>query len=176
MLPFKRILLPVDFSERCSEAGAYAIAMARHFKADLTLLHAVDAAPLGYYGMNPAMATAVTYAETMRERRRKDLNSFLEDELLNLPVKRVIEQGDPARIITGYALANAMQLIMMPTHGHGCFRRLLLGSVTAKVLHDVECPVWTSAHLEEGKSPKTPDYRSVLCAVDTTPATVSLIR
>ena len=28
-------------------------------------------------------------------------------------------------------------------------RRLLLGSVTAKILHDAECPVWTAAHVDE---------------------------
>jgi nucleotide-binding universal stress UspA family protein len=39
-------------------------------------------------------------------------------------------------------------MIMMPTHGMGTFRRLILGSVTAKVLHDAECPVWTDAHIE----------------------------
>ncbi len=37
----------------------------------------------------------------------------------------------------------------MPTHGYGPFRRFILGSVTAKVLHDADCPVWTGVHLEE---------------------------
>jgi nucleotide-binding universal stress UspA family protein len=176
MLPFKRILFPVDFSERCSEAGAYVAAIAKHFKAQLTLLHAIDAAPLGYYGLDPAMATAAAYAEMMSERRREELNSFLKDELLNLPVKRVVEHGDAAAIITEYARANAIQLIMMPTHGYGPFRRFLLGSVTAKVLHDSECPVWTSAHLEAEQEPKTAGYWNVLCAVDMTTESVSLIR
>ncbi len=36
-----------------------------------------------------------------------------------------------------------LDLIMMPTHGGRHFRSLLIGSVTAKVLHDVRCPVWT---------------------------------
>jgi hypothetical protein len=44
-------------------------------------------------------------------------------------------------------------LIMMPTYGMGSFRRHLIGSVTAKVLHDVACPVWTAAHVETQRAP-----------------------
>ena len=64
---------------------------------------------------------------------------------------------------------------MMPTHGYGPFRRFLLGSVTAKVLHDVKCPVWTSAHVPD--TPKPPlGYHSVLCALDLTSKSVPLIQ
>jgi nucleotide-binding universal stress UspA family protein len=53
---------------------------------------------------------------------------------------------------------------MMPTHGLGIFRNMLLGSVTSKVLHDARCPVWTATHAEEQRSPAEP--RNILCAVD----------
>ncbi len=43
---------------------------------------------------------------------------------------------------------------MMPSHGH-TFNQFLLGSVTAKVLHGSECPVWTGAHVEEPEGPPT---------------------
>jgi nucleotide-binding universal stress UspA family protein len=56
---------------------------------------------------------------------------------------------------------------MMPTHGHGPFRALLLGSVTAKVLHDVHCPVWTGVHAEQMTSRSPDRWKRVLCAVDT---------
>jgi hypothetical protein len=45
--------------------------------------------------------------------------------------------GDPAHAITDFVASNKVDLVMMPTHGYGPFRQLLLGSVTAKVLHDV---------------------------------------
>jgi nucleotide-binding universal stress UspA family protein len=57
---------------------------------------------------------------------------------------------------------------MMPTHGHGAFYRLLLGSVTAKVLHEIDCPVWTGVHLEE-PPPREFSIRHVLCSVDLKP-------
>ena len=66
-------------------------------------------------------------------------------------------------------------MILMPTHSYGRFRRFLLGSVTAKVLHDADCPVWTGAHQLE-KGPPTPAFRSVLCAVDGGEGCVPVIR
>ena len=62
---------------------------------------------------------------------------------------------------------------MMPTHGYGRFRSLLLGSVTAKVLHDARCAVWTAAHAERQQAPVLP--RTVLCAVDGSPETASVL-
>ena len=180
MLPFKRILFPVDFSERCCEAGPYVSAMAKHFNAQLTLLHVIDAPPLGSYGMDLAMAATIVYSETIQARRRDELatfsNAFVKSEHLDSPVKCVVAHGDIATTITDYARTNAMQLIMMPTHGYGPFRRFLLGSVTTKVLREAECPVWTSAHRETEQNPKTSDYRSVLCVLEMTTGSVSLIR
>jgi nucleotide-binding universal stress UspA family protein len=57
-------------------------------------------------------------------------------------------------------------LIIMPTHGYGPFRRFLLGSVTAKVLHDAECPVWTGAHLQESADQHWGAMNHVVCAID----------
>jgi nucleotide-binding universal stress UspA family protein len=64
---------------------------------------------------------------------------------------------------------------MMPTHGYGPFRSLLLGSVTAKVLHDVECPVWTAAHIAEPPFRHHVACRNILCAVDGAPSSVALM-
>jgi nucleotide-binding universal stress UspA family protein len=64
---------------------------------------------------------------------------------------------------------------MMPTHGYGPFRRFLLGSVTAKVLHDSQCPVWTSAHLSEPSAAPT-GYNRVLCALDLTSTSLPLLQ
>jgi len=71
------------------------------------------------------------------------------DELSGISVQRCVQSGDPALHITQYARQKKADLIMIPTHGYGSFRSLLLGSVTANVLHDAECPVWTTAHASE---------------------------
>jgi nucleotide-binding universal stress UspA family protein len=91
-----------------------------------------------------------------------------------MPVTRVADSGDPAFTIVDFAHNNGVDLIMMPTHGYGRFRSLLLGSVTAKVLHDAQCAVWTAAHTETQRAPLVPKH--VLCALDGTPAGVALLK
>lgn len=54
-------------------------------------------------------------------------------------MKRVLRSGEPAAEIVAYANNHDSDLIIMPTHGYGVFRRRLLGSITAKVLHDSDC-------------------------------------
>jgi nucleotide-binding universal stress UspA family protein len=58
---------------------------------------------------------------------------------------------------------DGFDLIIMPTHA-GAFRRMLLGSTTAKVLNDVGCPVITSEHAES-IAPRPIAHRKMLCAV-----------
>jgi nucleotide-binding universal stress UspA family protein len=84
--------------------------------------------------------------------------------------------GDPAEVITAFAHEHEIDLIMMPTHGYGPFRSLLLGSVTAKVLHDAKCPVWTAAHVDEPPRRDHLAFRDILCAVDGTAASVGLMK
>ncbi len=64
-----------------------------------------------------------------------------------------------------------MDLIAMPPHGYGPFRRALLGSVTAKVLHDAKIPVWTDAHAPEPSHRAHPKPRHILAALDLKPET-----
>jgi len=63
----------------------------------------------------------------------------------------------------------------MPTHAHGRFRRFLLGSVTAKVLHDVACPVWTGVHHQDAPPPDQAEIRNIVCAVDADSSAVPLV-
>ena len=86
-------------------------------------------------------------------------------------LEKLVENGDPAHVITEYAHKEHVDLIMMPTHGHGRFRRLLLGSVTAKVVHDAQCPVWTDVHDETSFA--RPGCQAVMCAVDLRPEAVT---
>jgi len=94
-----------------------------------------------------------------------ELAQFQREELAGLKVRRVVLDGDPAVRIVEFAHQEKVDLIMMPTHGCGMFRRFILGSNTAKVLHDAECPVWTGVHIAEAAT-RPVEVRHVLCAVD----------
>ena len=89
-------------------------------------------------------------------------------ELDGIAVTRLLLRGDPAREIVDAARQLHVDLIAMSTRGEGAFYRLLLGSVTAKVLHESECRIWTGAHLEETPAREF-SIRQILCSVDLGP-------
>src|SRR5579864_3843193 len=170
---FKHILFPVDFSQQVSRIAPYVVCMARRTGARVTMLHMVEI-PTGAYPGWPAEAALINLQDILRV-RQQSLDSFLVNEFQDIGVTRLMSEGDPASGIAAYAEKEKVDLIMMPTHGYGPFRRFLLGSVTAKVLHDVKCPVWTSAHMPE--TPALPSgYGQVLCAVDLTAKSLPLIQ
>ena len=165
----------MDFSDRCTAAAPHIVAMAKHFRAKLTLLHLIETPPVWYGGIAAAQLESLVDTEELARERRVELDGYLKDELATLPeVDRIVRRGSPAWMIAECAREETADLIMMPTHGYGPFRRLLLGSVTAKVLHDAECPVWTDVHEEASFAPN--GCRSVLCAVDLRDESVSPIQ
>jgi len=176
MISFQRILFPVDFSPQSSAAAPFVKTMALRFRSDVTLLHVVEVPPYWYGTPEAGAYDAVIDISSMLEDRRSTLQSYLTDELEGISVQRCVQSGDPALHITQYARQKKAGLIMMPTHGYGPFRSLLLGSVTAKVLHDAECPVWTTAHASEIATNAGEPWRQFICAVDDDPRDVPLVR
>jgi nucleotide-binding universal stress UspA family protein len=154
----KNILYPVDFSERSHQVWPAVRRMAKELGAPVTVLHVADVSHL---------VPTDSGDELGRIRRA------LEERLSHFPgsdsglsqLRRELAEGPPAERIVQRAGKMELPLIMMPTRGHTRFRQLLLGSVTAAVLHDATCPVWTEAHTE---SPTLHEggYRSLICAVD----------
>ena len=161
-----RILAPVEFAERCAGTVRYAKTLADQFGSELTLLHVVLPAP-------PGMAEEV-YVRGTAEVKEK-LDAFLAADLSGSSVRRIVVKGDPARKIVQYALNEQSDVILMATHGLGVFRRHLLGSNTAKVLHDADCPVWTGLHLEGAGGPPPFPIRHILCAVDLGPQSANAL-
>jgi nucleotide-binding universal stress UspA family protein len=169
----KHILFPVDFSPRCCEAAAYVKTIAARFGAKVTL---ISAAPFSYAAMGyPELPVVIDTDELLQDLKER-LDSALVTEFAGLQVERVAEVGEPAQIIRDFARASNVDLIMMPTRGYGPFRSLLLGSTTAKVLHDAECPVWTAAHIEDPPRGAHITPRVILCAVDQTDKSEGLIK
>jgi len=174
MLTFRHILFPIDFSNRCCAAVPFVDAVARRFGSKVTLLSVAQ--PFWYTGMgDPGGPVVVDTEEIMRELETR-LSGMLVKEFAHLKVDRVAELGDPSQVIVEFARSNKVDLIMMPTHGYGPFRSLLLGSVTAKVLHDAACPVWTAAHVEDSPVRDHRATKSVLCAVDGTPRGIEMMK
>jgi len=132
------------------------------------LLHAIQPPPPLYAGMNTVYPETFDFGDAQKVIGTR-LREFAENELPKVEIGCTVEVGDPANTITEYATVNHMDLIAIPTHGYGVFRRMLLGSATAKVLHDAHVPVWTSAHAPEPSHRAHPKPRHILAALNLKP-------
>jgi nucleotide-binding universal stress UspA family protein len=165
MLNIKKILLPVDIPIASLGVIHQAATLARHFHSEIVMLHVVTAQSL-----------AAEVPEDSREQAGGDLRAViikeaqkqqdqtLGPELDGLTIQCMTVEGDAAQIIVQTAQDEKADLIMMPSYGF-TFYEFLMGSVTAKVLHGTECPVWTGAHVQESPVQKFA-IRNVLCAVE----------
>jgi nucleotide-binding universal stress UspA family protein len=157
----KRILFPVDFSPSCIAMAPYVKRAADIFGAQLTLVHVFEL--MGRDGFELAVRPPSEVTEDHKILVRGKLDSFLATELPSERCSRMLSPGDAATQITQVARAGEFDLIVMPTHA-GLFRRMLLGSTTAKVLDDADCPVLTSQHAQT-IAPRPLEHREWLCAI-----------
>lgn len=168
MFPLSKILLPVDFSEHSLVAARDSAYLASHFHSRITMLHMAEL-PLGGF-----LAPALT-PEPLFLRKREQLESFASPDLEKFAVRRILCRGDIAKGIVDRAYEEHSDLIVMGAHGQGPLRRLLLGSITAKVLHDSDRPVWTAR--TAGPARRDPlNIRHVMCALAFRPQDARTLR
>jgi nucleotide-binding universal stress UspA family protein len=172
MFTIAKILLPIDFSARSNDAADAAVAVAERFGSEITLLYVL---PPRFDLPLPTSAQMSILHGCARAEAEEKMKEFRPREWDHLGVKRVLREGDAARTIVEYANEEHIDLIMMPTHGYGPFRRLLLGSIAAKVLHDANCPVWTAVHTADAPAEARAQPRHIACAVDLGPQSASIL-
>lgn len=144
MIGLKRILVPIDFSETSEAALRYGIALARAFKARLHLLHVPE---------HPGEAAETEYPiglfETMHGAAHDRLGSLLtETQTHELQPKCAMRIGKPSEAIVAYATEQAVDLIVMGTHGRDGVARVLIGSVAETVVRRASCPVLIVHNME----------------------------
>ncbi|MGD0964235.1 MAG: universal stress protein [Candidatus Acidiferrales bacterium] len=164
-MDIRKILFPIEFHETSLRIIGVAASIARRFHSELVLLHVI--APGSYSPRDWKDGQLLESRDLLTEFvgfAEKDLHESVRPELEGLPVRCLVRQGDAAEEIAAVSREESMDLIVMPTRGYTGFYRYLIGSVTAKVIHDTERPVLTAAHLE-----RTPNYefgvKHVLCGV-----------
>jgi nucleotide-binding universal stress UspA family protein len=143
----QRILVPVDYSDRCRHALSYALFLADKLGAAVDVVHVWDRPAyvpetmvIGKPGTKPK-----SLADLIRENAEADMSEFL----ANLPVPSGVtithhlESGEPASTLLETAKKAGTDLIVMGTHGRTGVRHFLLGSVAEKLVRLSTVPVVT---------------------------------
>jgi len=177
----RNILFPTDFSKSSEAIIGHVVGLASAFNAKVWLLSVVPSLA-DFHGVSENYFEQLgdaAFANLDRDQKVFETDRLRKLECLQKqyfgPVESEIcvKSAGVAESIVDYAAEIKADLIMMPTHGLGRRRRFLIGSVTAKVLHDAVCPVWTSPHPRE-LEPFHP-YRHVLLAIDNRELSVELL-
>lgn len=171
--PFRiqQILFPTDFSNSSESAGLHIAGLAKVVGARISILNIVPWQS-GWHGASEAhfafgddvlrkleLSQKAVEAACLRK-----LEALKKQYFQNIECSLSVRTGGVAESVVDYARDIKADLIMMPTRGAGPPRPFLIGSVTAKVLHDTRCAVWTSPHPKELEAFRP--YRQIVCAMD----------
>ena len=141
MAIYRRILIPVDFSECSQEALAQACDLARRFDAELHLVHVVEPFPTVTVASAEFYGDYHNYVKQQIDAARGQLSALPPPELGPKPVVRAILQGRPDQEIVSYAADHGTDLIVLGTHGRTGVNRWLIGSVSERVVRHAPCAV-----------------------------------
>lgn len=163
MTVFRHILSPVDFSDCSRHALDHALAIAQWYGGTVTALHVMP--QLAY--ADPIIGGALLYTPEDLDRAHAELDRLVAAEAGTTPVETRIMSGSAGAAIVEEAKDLPADLVVLGTHGRSGFTRLMLGSVTERVLRHAPCPVLTVP-------PRVPDvvptgpvmFHRILCAVD----------
>ena len=137
---FKRILVPIDFSDHSRRPLELALELARPVAGRVILFSVVD----DTFPNPDIMSFQLPWADYYRHLRDgavkilEDLKAAVGD---GEDVEVCVVRGNPARAIVRFATDEHCDLIIMATHGTRGLQHALLGSVTDKVIRQVSCPV-----------------------------------
>lgn len=161
MIPFRKIIFPVDYSDACKSLVPFVKSTVERYAAELTLVHAYGPEGLSFIDLpiaSPDLPEQVREFETVR------IAEYAEKNFAGYRAETFAELGEPGTVIQKTIERQGCDLVMLPTHGRGPIRRLMLGSVSMKVLHDASCAVWTVTIPAIANA--TPEYRTIVCATD----------
>ena len=178
MIRMKRILCPVDFSDYSRHAVDHAIAIARCYGATVTVLHVFSPAPVAAFGAAGVALGPIVLTNMDREQLLADTRRLVDPEKASgVPIEAAVREGHTAGEIVDEAVTMDADLIVIGTHGRTGFERLLLGSVTEKVLRKARCPVLTVPNgVPDAVATGPVLYDRILCPVDFSDSSLHALR
>lgn len=172
MVQIRRVLCPVDFSDFSRHALHHAAAVAEWYESELIVLHV--------FANLPSVDVPPTQlSDGAREVLVTEMRRFVGQRPSGLSVKVVVQEALDVRYeILAQTEALKADLLVIGSHGRSGFERLLLGSVTEKVMRMAPCPVMVvppRAPDAERSGPVYVGKPRILCPVDFSAGSLSAL-
>jgi nucleotide-binding universal stress UspA family protein len=149
MIEIKNLLVATDYSDDSNTALTYGRALGRAYGATLHVVNVLDNL-FTITGLEGYIGDAAGLSQDVEQTARRQLDAVIsEDDRRTLHARGVLLSSDrPARAIARYAKDAKIDLMVIGTRGHGRLWRLLLGSVTERIIELAPCPVLVVRHPE----------------------------
>lgn len=149
MATIKTILTPTDLSDLSAKGVDYACSLAKDAGAQVIIINVVKVEELMSLMREMKTAPSPQWNDGLEERliqhHQHLLDEFAKKQLPRLSadinIRKVVKLGEPYKTILDCAQEEKVDLIVMSTHGRTGLPRMMLGSVTEKVLRSSSCPV-----------------------------------
>ncbi len=143
MVDIKKILFPVDFSKTSQKIVPHVLLIAEKFDAEIHILFVTRVLEHFAYMYVPNTSIENIEQEIMDGAKHK-MDDFIKESLKNYSkIKTSIVKGDAAEEIVNYAKDHDIDMIAISTHGRKGLEKILLGSVTERVIKTSSIPVLT---------------------------------
>lgn len=141
MEDIKKILFPVDFSKISQKIVPHVLLIAEKFDAEIHLMFVTRV--LEHFAYMYVSDTSIANIEQeIMDGSKHKMDDFIKENLKNYPkVKTSIVKGDAAEEIVNYAKDHDIDMIAISTHGRKGLEKILLGSVTERVIKTSSVPV-----------------------------------
>lgn len=163
---YKRVLVPMDGSDLANRVTPYVRLLAKGLNSPIHLLRVIEPVPSDLQALAHGLS-ADQIAATRRGHAQDDLESaatFLRQD--GLKVSITVQEGDPASHIVREGDEVPDTLIAMSTHGRAGLTRLVLGSVTERVLHATTSPMFIVRGQEPNDMPSAVRLHRVIVPLD----------
>lgn len=129
----------MDASENSYKALNAALKLSKSIGSEITALHVMEYVPKAHIQSQKLLDELL---EGLTNNGKKVLDKcLLQAKEADVIIKTQLQKGDPASIILDVSSADKYDLIIMGSRGLGAFKRLLLGSVSTKVVHHASCSI-----------------------------------
>jgi nucleotide-binding universal stress UspA family protein len=176
VIEFRHILCPIDFSETSIRALTYAAAFASWYEAQLEVLHVVKTFDSG---LGPAMSDRLDddrpYPASHDGIISQIGRAITAAGAAGVNARALAQEGRAQETIVSRARAQTADLLVLGTHGRSGFNRLLLGSVTEKVLRTAPCPVLIVPPAVGPMTVAPVALKRILCPMDFSPSALEAL-
>jgi nucleotide-binding universal stress UspA family protein len=146
----KKVLIALDYDPTAQKVAETGFSMAKAMKAEIILLHVIA---------DPAFYSSLEYSPITGFVGYMDMNNFqlnstdglknaslqylekIKQHLGLKTIKTFVKEGDPAESILASVKEMHIDTIVLGSHSRRWLEKILIGSVTQKVLHNTEVPV-----------------------------------